>query len=546
MESWSKISLKEAKEKALIYNPNLIIIDVKREELKEEIKFKIFCPICGKERENSVSIKSIKNGTLACKKCKHEKIGKANSIPKEGKSFYENDYYNRISYWDFDKNNTHPKKVSKYSGIKRWFNCENSHSFEMAVGEANHGKWCPHCANLLKESKMASTMKQVIKKEFPFTVWEYDIGFKGEKGGHSSYDIYVPELNILIECQSEYHDSEEQTNLDVKKEQFAIDNGYEFLAIDYRYFEPIDAIKLFFPNMKQVPKYVDYTKNTRVDWDINEAQFLLDNTSLNQKEVAERVDADMGSFYDKINRNILIVPKHKKIKTPIVQLNLDGILVAKYDCARDCATQYNYFAGDICSCCKGNQFTYKGFLWMYELDYNNKKDAEGNIIVTDKKREETFKNVSKKIIQLTLDGKYIGEYKTMAEAEFKTGFLTSNISACCYNKTKTSNGYVWMFKNNYEKIKNKNGDINISVKYEKTTKSLVSINSSFYIMEYESARIAEKLTDYNFKQISYKCRKKCNNKDSLYWMFKEDYLDLIKLNKPTLENINIYKTNKYT
>ena len=67
----------------------------------------------------------------------------------------------------------------------------------------------------------------------------------------------------------------------------------------------------------------------------------------------------------------------------------------------------------------------------------------------------------------------------------------------------------------------------------------------FNIVEYESARVAEKSTDYNFSQISYKCRRKSNSKDSIHWMLKEDYLDLIKSNKLNLETINSYKINKY-
>ena len=465
MKAWNKMSLEEARLKALAYNSDLIILDIKREGIKNEIRFEVLCPICGKERENSVSLTSIKNNKLSCKTCKHTKIGKISSIPKEGKSLYENDYYNRVPYWDFEKNNIHPKEVSKYSGIKCWFTCEKGHNFDMVIGDINHGKWCPHCANLLKESKMASTLKQVLRMEFSSTIWEHDIGFRGERGGHSSYDIYIPELNILIECQSEYHDCEEQNNLDIKKEQFAIDNGYEYLAIDYRSFEPLMAIQLFFPNLKQVPNYVDYTKNTRVDWDINEAQFLLDNTDLNQKEIANKINADIGSFYDKIHRDILKLPVEKSMKIPVVQLALNGEFISKYDYARECELIYGYHVGNICSCCKGNQNTYKGFLWMYESDYNNKKDEYGNIRMSENEVNEIEKWLCKEVIQLALDGEYIKEFKTIAEVINTTSFKFSNISACCNNKVKTSNGYMWMFKKDYDKIKDKTANIVKEVKF---------------------------------------------------------------------------------
>ena len=463
----NKKSLEEAKQEALTLIPNLKILNMYREtgKKKNEIRFKILCPNCGKERENEVTLYAIRNNTLRCKKCKHEQIGKTNSIPKEGNSLYDKDLYNRIKYWDYDKNNDSPKDVSYRSSQKRWFMCEKEHRFNMPISDVNQGKWCPHCSNLLKESKMASVLKQVLLNEFPNTIWEYNLGFRGDKGGASHYDIYVPELNLLIECQSDYHDCEEQINLDIKKKQFALDNGYYFLDIDYRDFKPLEAVNLFFPHINQIPEYVDYTRNTRVSWNIDKAQYLLDNTNLNQKEIAEIVGAEIRCFYDKIHREVLILPNEKSIKIPIVQLSLDGKFISRYDYARECELKYGYNVGNICSCCKGNQNTYKGCLWMYESDYDNKKDEYGNIKMSNTEIRNIEKWLCKEVVQLSLKGEYIRQYKTISEASNETGFKISNISACCWNKVKTSNRYIWMFEKDYNLIKDKYGNIDIEIKF---------------------------------------------------------------------------------
>lgn len=391
---------------------------------------------------------------------------------------------------------------------------------------------------------MATTLKQVLKIYFPNTIWEYDIGFRGEKGGKSSYDIYIPEINLLIECQSEYHDVEEQIKLDRNKKEYAIRKGYDFIAIDYRDFSPLKAIQLFIPNIKSVPDYVDYTKNSKINWDIEKAQYLLDKTELSQKEIAEVVGATLPSFYSAVFRKILKLSESRNINIPIIQLTIEGDFVERFNSARECYKKYGFNTPNICSCCKGNDKTYKGYIWMYEYEYETIKKEDGNIFISKEDIIKLNKNLAKGVVQLSLNGEYIKTYIIMSDIERELGILISNISACCYHKTKTSGDYVWLFEDEYNKLKNIDGNVIVDIKHKSNGKSIVTINPSLEVSEFISARELEKSINLNYKQISYQCRHKTND-TNLIIMFKEDYDNLIKYKEPTLENINTYKLNKY-
>lgn len=505
-------------------------------------KVEVICYICGKTR--FISVNTIKEN-LVCEDCKSIVISKSKEFCKIEDSFEMNDKYNKLKYWNYDKNIKLPHEVYKGSTEKFWFVCDNEHSFKAGLAYINgkRATWCPHCANLLKESKMASILKQIVKREFPNSVWEYDIGFKGIKGGASKYDIYIPEVNLIIECQSEYHDK--KRSFDKFKREFAINKGYYYIDVDYRDFDLLQAVQLFFPYIKEIPDYIIHTKNVRVDWDIEQAQKLLNETNLNQKEIAEKIGASNKSFYDKVHRNILDVPLDKRIYVAVVQIDFDGNFVRKHSKANH-FKQYGFNTPDICQCCKGYQKTHKGYIFMYESKYNAIKNSDGSVNLKED-YEKIYKNANKKkVLQIDLAGNIVSEYGSISEVERKTGFLTSNISACCSGVSKTSNGYVWVYKSDYRQNKDYNNNIINLAKPKLFRKGVVCIDVvNFNYQIYESAREVERKIGLDYRTVSYKCRKKYNNKDMNIWMFKEDF-DIIYENKPLLiDIIDNFKMNKY-
>jgi len=299
-------------------------------------------------------------------------------------------YPQTIEIWS-DKNNKSPYEYTPGSSTKVWWKCkeckhEDYPQIIYSAKNCNFG--CPECVREKVESRMATTLKQVFKHEDHDTKWEYDIGFRTDKNGVSKYDIYVPRLNLLIECQSEYHDDEIHMARDKLKKQFAIDNKYNYIDLDHRDYSPLEAIQMFFPYIKEMPEYIDDSKNTRRDWDVEEAQRLLDN-GYNFDEVAEYVGATKGAISYSIWNNILIKPDdyHQTGTIKIICLSKDYKFVKQYNSVRDATKDLGLANNSAISSCltkrirsdtnKVREFA-KGYRWMYLVDYENmiKKDDE--------------------------------------------------------------------------------------------------------------------------------------------------------------------------
>ena len=68
-----------------------------------------------------------------------------------------------------------------------------------------------------------------------------------------------------------------------------------------------------------------------------------------------------------------------------------------------------------------------------------KKLSEGH-------KEKLHNSTRRPVCQYDLNGNFIKEYKSMAEAEECTGIADSLISACCLYKSKSAGGYQWRYK----------------------------------------------------------------------------------------------------
>lgn len=60
-------------------------------------------------------------------------------------------------------------------------------------------------------------------------------------------------------------------------------------------------------------------------------------------------------------------------------------------------------------------------------------------------KANTNGKLSKRVLQLSLDGDLIREWPSIAECG-RNGFNQGNICACCNGKRKSAYGYIWMYK----------------------------------------------------------------------------------------------------
>ena len=107
------------------------------------------------------------------------------------------------NYWS-DKNTLNPFEISVGSGHKVLIKCQNGHEdylvgCDMFSGDNNR---CPIC----KESKGERSVRDfLIKNNMEFEAQKTFDNLTGVGNYPLSYDFYIPQFNLLIEYQGEYH-----------------------------------------------------------------------------------------------------------------------------------------------------------------------------------------------------------------------------------------------------------------------------------------------------------------------------------------------------
>lgn len=96
----------------------------------------------------------------------------------------------------------------------------------------------------------------------------------------------------------------------------------------------------------------------------------------------------------------------------------------------------------ISQCCNHNSDLAGGYLWNYCGDYNP--------IILEKVK-------TKPVVQLSMDGTFISTYNSPKEAAIKTNSNYTAIIGVCKGRTKSSNGYKWMYQYQYLNILNNEG-----------------------------------------------------------------------------------------
>lgn len=199
---------------------------------------------------------------------------------------------------------------------------------------------------------------------------------------------------------------------------------------------------------------------------------------------------------------------------PVVQLDFDGNYISEYISCIEASKQTGITASAIYGCCKGTYLSVGGFMWKYKDEYNPEevsryihphfrqvvqlsmcgeyiaehdsmllaekatgvsKDAikqccngqskfAGNFVWRDKDKYDPNEKFSytpkfRAIVQLDLNGNFIAEYKQVKNASLETGIDSTHISSCCTGKRKSTGGFRWMYKEDYDKLTQQN-DLN--------------------------------------------------------------------------------------
>lgn len=135
---------------------------------------------------------------------------------------------------------------------------------------------------------------------------------------------------------------------------------------------------------------------------------------------------------------------NKKRSKPVLQFDLNGILVKEYNSVSEASRLTGYNRSNISACCGGHMRIYQNCIWRFKSDY-----IPGEKVEPTKRKKRTTKKY-KAVIQYDINDVLIAEYESAIQAEVMTGVKTNYIRACCNNDQKTAGGFIWRYKNDNE------------------------------------------------------------------------------------------------
>ena len=137
-----------------------------------------------------------------------------------------------------------------------------------------------------------------------------------------------------------------------------------------------------------------------------------------------------------------MIDAQKKRRKPVLQFNLLGEFLNKFESPEDAAHDVNGSRNVISGCCRGRTKTAYGYIWVYEEDYDSTQPMQKQA----RKQRVLETYFSKTVLQYTLDKILINEFISAAEASRQTNINICCIRDCCRGRQKTAGGFIWRYK----------------------------------------------------------------------------------------------------
>lgn len=317
--------------------------------------------------------------------------------------------------------------------ITNWNNLYKNSKYDIEI----YGTRCPFCEGKRLESAHALILKQVWLHEKPNTIVEDKSCINPNTNMPLPTDIVNHDEKIAIEIQSWFHDFEKQKEKDCIKKKFWIDKGYTFFAIDHRDYSILEMIQIFFPHIDKIPQYIDFEYTNKVN--VIKMQELL-NKGLSINKVAVELGCNVHNVYDSIHVGKVELPINYKNEsyTQIVQLDLNGNFINKFNSIKEASNILNLSSSAISQCMQKGRNYSSGYLWFYAEDYYS---GNFNIPTT---RQGKFKIP---VDKYDLNGNFIKSYDTILIASKENGCVNQDILDVMNGKRKRCRGYMWKYPN---------------------------------------------------------------------------------------------------
>jgi hypothetical protein len=218
-----------------------------------------------------------------------------------------------------------------------------------------------------------------------------------------------------------------------------------------------------------------------------------------------------------------------RARKKVLMFSLDGELISEYESCHDASKKTGILTSMINKSCNTlGKFSSGGYLWLFKEYYDEQLKLTGGAF------KLNYIPTQKKVIQLTLNGEFVNGYDNAIDASNLLGISASSVRSTCLNDGihKSAGGYMWMYKDEYDKkLKNNEQITPYKFKLETIIKKAVSINTStFETIIHDSTEDASNKTGIKKTIIHSICNKKQKKSGNYTFLYKEEYENLLNLN----------------
>lgn len=226
----------------------------------------------------------------------------------------------------------------------------------------HEGIVCPRCDKAL-ESKHALVLKQMFLHYYPDTIIEDKSCRNPLTNAIMPTDIVNHNMKLAIEVQGQFHKLEAQKIRDKIKREYWLNRGYTVLAYEIDGVSVLDYVKIFFPEIDEIPDWVNMNYSCKLD--LISIQKKL-NDGMKVLDIAQELNINPHRIYDALQNNQLYYPKNyiKSTRRPVVQLNKNKEYMNTYSSYADAERDNGIKKGLIGSCIFLKRYYSSGYYWI--------------------------------------------------------------------------------------------------------------------------------------------------------------------------------------
>ncbi|WP_373894467.1 NUMOD1 domain-containing DNA-binding protein [Virgibacillus sp. CBA3643] len=203
------------------------------------------------------------------------------------------------------------------------------------------------------------------------------------------------------------------------------------------------------------------------------------------KYYRENTDFRLTNILDGGNQPPTSKGSENHMSRKVKQYSLDGELINVYDAVSEAVNKTSITG--ISSCIRGLTTHAGGFVWSYE---------EKPAIFT-----KVLYRPYRKVVQLNLNGELVETYNGSTDAGKLNDLPSQEISDSCNHKQDTAYGFIWLFEDEFEKIREISSFLNNRFRH-KSSKAVVLVDKDCNVKKIESVTSASEFLGVSQSSLS--------------------------------------------